>query len=200
MSSLDLSQRVIPYTKQEQEGLQVQLDGMLGPEYVNYRPAPGGSSVAYLRGDVAITLANEIFGFNGWSSEIKDIAIDEVCVFRYFRILKAINADGCFTIVSRKPRKVDRYHLRSFTNHSQGRNFSRGTPSLPWRISTPSETYRCTRILGLANLIIKGLSRLPSSRQRSRLLRMLSSEHSEHLEMLWGIVFMINSISRGQGE
>ncbi|PWW72435.1 hypothetical protein C7212DRAFT_301994 [Tuber magnatum] len=77
MSSGDTSQRVIPYTKQEQEGLQIQLDGMLGPEYVNYRPAPGGSSVAYLRGDVAITLANEIFGFNGWSSEIKDITIDD---------------------------------------------------------------------------------------------------------------------------
>ncbi|KAG0123278.1 hypothetical protein HOY82DRAFT_495348 [Tuber indicum] len=77
MSSWDTSQRVIPYTKPEQEGLQTQLDGMLGPEYLNYRPAPGGSSVAYLRGDVAITLANEIFGFNGWSSEIKDITVDE---------------------------------------------------------------------------------------------------------------------------
>ncbi|KAG0641620.1 hypothetical protein HOY80DRAFT_882898 [Tuber brumale] len=77
MSSWDTSQRVIPYTKQEQEGLQTQLDGMLGPEYVSYRPAHGGSSVAYLKGDVAITLANEIFGFNGWSSEIKDITVDE---------------------------------------------------------------------------------------------------------------------------
>ncbi|RPA90644.1 hypothetical protein L873DRAFT_1717028 [Choiromyces venosus 120613-1] len=77
MSHSDTSQRAIPYTKQEQEGLQTQLDGMLGPEYVNYRPAPGGSSVAYLRGDVAITLANEIFGFNGWSSEIKEITVDE---------------------------------------------------------------------------------------------------------------------------
>lgn len=200
MSSLDITQRAIPYTKQEQEGLQAQLDGMLGPEYVNYRPAPGGSSVAYLRGDVAITLANEIFGFNGWSSEIKDVAIDEVCVFGYFGIVKAINADGCFTIVSRKPRKVDRYHLRSFTNHSQGRNFSRGTPSPLGGYLRHQKLTDVLRILGLANLIIKGLSRLPSLRQRSRLLRMLSSEHSEHLEMLWGIVFMINSISREQGE
>jgi len=140
MSSLDNSQRVIPYTKHEQEGLQAQLDGMLGPEYVSYRPAPGGSSVAYLRGDVAITLANEIFGFNGWSSEIKDIAIDEVCVFGYFGVPEAINADGFSTIVSRKPRKMDRYHLCSLTNHSQGRNFSRGTPLSSL---APPETYRC---------------------------------------------------------
>lgn len=54
------------------------LDKQLGPEYVSYRAGPGGGKVPYLRGDKAINLANEIFGFNGWSSSILDVHLDYV--------------------------------------------------------------------------------------------------------------------------
>lgn len=48
----------------------------LGPEFVSYRPAPGGGRVSYLEGWKAISLANDTFGFNGWSSEIRNISMD----------------------------------------------------------------------------------------------------------------------------
>ncbi|CUS09586.1 unnamed protein product [Tuber aestivum] len=125
MSSGDTSQRVIPYSRLEREGLQAQLDGMLGPEYVNYRPAPGGSSVAYLRGDVAVTLANEIFGFNGWSSEIKDITIDE----------KATENGPL------PPPSI-------YESLSRTEPFVRYIPPFFWQTSSASETYRCAQDIG----------------------------------------------------
>ncbi|KAI9306107.1 Rad52/22 family double-strand break repair protein-domain-containing protein [Cunninghamella echinulata] len=48
----------------------------LGPEFVNSRPGAGGSKVMYMTGDVVINLANEVFGYNGWSSEIKSYHLD----------------------------------------------------------------------------------------------------------------------------
>ncbi|CAO3610039.1 unnamed protein product [Cunninghamella echinulata] len=48
----------------------------LGPEFVNSRPGAGGSKVMYITGDVVINLANEVFGYNGWSSEIKSYHLD----------------------------------------------------------------------------------------------------------------------------
>jgi recombination DNA repair RAD52 pathway protein len=35
--------------------------------------------VAYLEGNKAIALANEVFGFNGWSSSLGQVQIDYVC-------------------------------------------------------------------------------------------------------------------------
>jgi recombination DNA repair RAD52 pathway protein len=34
--------------------------------------------VAYLEGNKAIALANEVFGFNGWSSSLKQVQVDYV--------------------------------------------------------------------------------------------------------------------------
>ena len=58
--------------------LQAKLDKQLGPEYISERPGAGGSKVHYLEAWKVINLANEIFGFNGWSSSIQNIAIDYV--------------------------------------------------------------------------------------------------------------------------
>lgn len=52
------------------------LNKNLGPEFVSYRPAPGGGRVAYLEGWKAINLANDTFGFNGWSTEIRTLTVD----------------------------------------------------------------------------------------------------------------------------
>jgi hypothetical protein len=34
--------------------------------------------VAYLEGNKAIALANEVFGFNGWSSSLRQVQVDYV--------------------------------------------------------------------------------------------------------------------------
>lgn len=70
-------------TAQEIATLQAKLDKQLGPEYISDRPGAGGSKVQYLEAWKCINLANEIFGFNGWSSSIQNIAVDYV----YSRLL-----------------------------------------------------------------------------------------------------------------
>ncbi|EPR80045.1 RAD52 protein [Spraguea lophii 42_110] len=52
------------------------LDKRLSPEYISYRRAWGETEVAYIEGWSAIAIANKIFGYNGWSSTIKEIKID----------------------------------------------------------------------------------------------------------------------------
>ncbi|GAA6061296.1 hypothetical protein JCM10212_004702 [Sporobolomyces blumeae] len=56
--------------------LQDSLDKVLGPEYVATRPGGGGAKLTYLEGWKAINLANEVFGFNGWFTDIKYLEVD----------------------------------------------------------------------------------------------------------------------------
>jgi DNA repair and recombination protein RAD52 len=58
--------------------IQAKLEKQLGPEYISDRPGAGGSKVHYLEAWKVINLANEIFGFNGWSSSIQNISVDYV--------------------------------------------------------------------------------------------------------------------------
>ncbi|RMZ83219.1 hypothetical protein DV738_g1299, partial [Chaetothyriales sp. CBS 135597] len=71
-------QHVNEYTAVEIARLQSRLDKQLGPEYISSRLGPGGGRVHYLAAEKVIGLANEIFGFNGWSSAIQQIQIDFV--------------------------------------------------------------------------------------------------------------------------
>ncbi|PWN44038.1 Rad52/22 double-strand break repair protein, partial [Ceraceosorus guamensis] len=52
--------------------LQTALNRRLGPEYIQTRAGygTGGKKLSYLEGWKAIDLANEVFGFNGWSTSI----------------------------------------------------------------------------------------------------------------------------------
>jgi len=68
------------YTAQEIIDLQSKLDRQLGPQYISTRAGPGKSSLHYISGEKIINLANEVFGFNGWSSSIVNVSIDYVCV------------------------------------------------------------------------------------------------------------------------
>lgn len=52
------------------------LSKKLGPEYLSSRPGWNGVNVVYIEGWTAISLANKIFGYNGWSSEIKSTTVD----------------------------------------------------------------------------------------------------------------------------
>ncbi|EUC28680.1 hypothetical protein COCCADRAFT_40831 [Bipolaris zeicola 26-R-13] len=66
------------FTASEIVTLQSKLNKQLGPEYISQRPGNGGGRVAYLEGNKAIALANEVFGFNGWSSSLGQVQIDYV--------------------------------------------------------------------------------------------------------------------------
>ena len=66
------------YTAQEIATLSSRLEKQLGPEYISSRPGAGGGKVHYLSADKCINLANEVFGFNGWSSAIQNVQIDFV--------------------------------------------------------------------------------------------------------------------------
>ncbi|KAA1472449.1 hypothetical protein DENSPDRAFT_778506 [Dentipellis sp. KUC8613] len=60
-----------------QAAIQTKLNRRLGPEYVSQRPAPGGGpKLTYVEGWKIIGLANEVFGYNGWSSSIVSITTD----------------------------------------------------------------------------------------------------------------------------
>lgn len=57
--------------------LQAKLNRKLGPEYISQRPGPGGGpKLTYAEGWKIINLANEVFGFNGWSSSIVNMTVD----------------------------------------------------------------------------------------------------------------------------
>ncbi|KAF9239837.1 hypothetical protein BU15DRAFT_46348 [Melanogaster broomeanus] len=59
--------------------LQAKLNKKLGPEFISQRPGPGGGpKLIYAEGWKIINLANEVFGFNGWSSSIVSITTDFV--------------------------------------------------------------------------------------------------------------------------
>ena len=58
--------------------IQERLNKQLGPEYISQRPGNGGAKVAYLEGNKAIALANEMFGFDGWSSSLGHVQVDFV--------------------------------------------------------------------------------------------------------------------------
>ncbi|TFK71288.1 Rad52 22 double-strand break repair protein [Pluteus cervinus] len=57
--------------------LQVKLNQRLGPEYISQRPGPGGGpKLTYAEGWKIINLANEVFGFNGWCSNVVSLTTD----------------------------------------------------------------------------------------------------------------------------
>ncbi|OBZ67897.1 DNA repair and recombination protein rhm52 [Grifola frondosa] len=57
--------------------LQAKLNKKLGPEYISQRPGPGGGpKLTYAEGWKIINLANEVFGFNGWSSSVLNLTTD----------------------------------------------------------------------------------------------------------------------------
>ena len=74
----DVVPRVNEYTAREIATLQSRLNKQLGPEFLSTRAGPAGSKVHYISSDKCINLANEVFGFNGWSSSIREVQVDYV--------------------------------------------------------------------------------------------------------------------------
>ncbi|KAK6902680.1 hypothetical protein I203_107938 [Kwoniella mangroviensis CBS 8507] len=84
--------------------LQARLARKLGPEYVTQRPGPGGGpKLSYIEGWKVINLANEVFGFNGWSSSIVSLKTDYIDEKEGGRVSVNVTAiiritllDGCY--------------------------------------------------------------------------------------------------------
>ena len=68
--------RISEYTAKEIATLQSRLERQLGPEYISARSGPSGQKVHYVAAEKCIQLANEVFGFNGWSSSLQNIQVD----------------------------------------------------------------------------------------------------------------------------
>lgn len=68
--------RISEWTAKDIATISLRLDKQLGPEYISSRAGPGGARVHYLTAEKCIGLANEVFGFNGWSSSIQNIQVD----------------------------------------------------------------------------------------------------------------------------
>ncbi|XP_067236482.1 DNA repair protein RAD52 homolog isoform X2 [Chanodichthys erythropterus] len=66
------------YTAEEYQAVQNALRQKLGPEYISSRQAGGGQKVCYIEGHKVISLANEMFGYNGWSHSISQQNVDFV--------------------------------------------------------------------------------------------------------------------------
>ncbi|EDV22323.1 uncharacterized protein TRIADDRAFT_28563, partial [Trichoplax adhaerens] len=66
------------FTTEEQEAVQTALKQKLGPEYISQRVGMGGKKIAYIEGWKVLSIANEIFGFNGWSHSVTSQTIDFV--------------------------------------------------------------------------------------------------------------------------
>lgn len=66
------------YTATRIATLQSRLQKQLGPEYLSARAGPSGAKVHYIAAEKCISLANDIFGFDGWSSSIQNIQVDFV--------------------------------------------------------------------------------------------------------------------------
>uniref|UniRef100_A0A3Q3AFS6 DNA repair protein RAD52 homolog n=1 Tax=Kryptolebias marmoratus TaxID=37003 RepID=A0A3Q3AFS6_KRYMA len=66
------------YTAEEYQAVQRALQQRLGPEYISTRMAGGGQKVCYIEGHRVVTLANEMFGYNGWSHSISQQNVDFV--------------------------------------------------------------------------------------------------------------------------
>ncbi|KAA0187574.1 hypothetical protein HAZT_HAZT004831, partial [Hyalella azteca] len=101
----------------DQTKLQTTLGKKLGPALISQRPSSSeGQRVAFVETWRLISLANEIFGFNGWSNSISSHSIDYVD-----------EVDGCYFVgVSASVRVT----LKDGTYHEElGYGVSEGLPS-----------------------------------------------------------------------
>ncbi|KAF2142620.1 uncharacterized protein K452DRAFT_249472 [Aplosporella prunicola CBS 121167] len=76
----DEKPRISEWSAKQVATLQSRLNKQLGPEFIASRKGAGGRNVSYLPAEKAINLANDVFGFNGWNSSVRDVTVDFVDV------------------------------------------------------------------------------------------------------------------------
>ncbi|KAJ3431351.1 DNA repair and recombination protein rad52 rad59 [Anaeramoeba flamelloides] len=79
------------FTEKEYQGIQKQLSQPLSKEHLSRRPG-GGGTFDYVSAWVVIDLANRVFGFNGWSSQIISVNQDHFGQTRDGKFEVAISA------------------------------------------------------------------------------------------------------------
>lgn len=90
------------FSSEEQVAVNKALRLRLGPNFISQRPAGGGQKVFYIEGWRSVTLANQIFGYNGWSHSVTSQTIDFVDhnQGRFFvgvsAIVRVQLKDGCY--------------------------------------------------------------------------------------------------------
>ncbi|XP_060565591.1 DNA repair protein RAD52 homolog [Ruditapes philippinarum] len=90
----------IEFTAEEHESIQAALRQRLGQEFISQRAGAGGQKLAYIEGWRLVNLANEMFGFNGWSHSVTNQTIDFVDHFngKYYvgvsAFVKVVLKDG----------------------------------------------------------------------------------------------------------
>lgn len=151
------------YTAQEIATLSSRLEKQLGPEYISTRPGASGQRVPYLAADKAINLANEVFGFNGWSSCIKQIQIDFVSAVGASIIwIRPLTLLG-----GREPKhgEIQSRPVGHRSSHAPRWNLPRGDISSPRGYTS---VFNFHRISGTATLRIAKAKRPLLKRQRRR--------------------------------
>ncbi|KAF7729559.1 DNA repair protein rad52 [Apophysomyces ossiformis] len=86
--------RAVPYTAEEKTEITTDLGKSLGPEWLSQRTGGGNhcGRLTYIEGRTAINLANQIFGFNGWCTEVKSQTVDFVDINDQGRVSVGISA------------------------------------------------------------------------------------------------------------
>ncbi|XP_076037594.1 uncharacterized protein LOC143023023 isoform X3 [Oratosquilla oratoria] len=93
---------MVEFSPEEHNAIQNILRQKLGPTFVSQRVGAGGQRLAYIEGWKLISLANEVFGFNGWSHSVTNQTIDFVDHYngRYYvgvsARVKVLLKDGVF--------------------------------------------------------------------------------------------------------
>lgn len=84
-NKFQMAQKPSPPSQRTFTHISKELNKRLGPEYISYRQAFNNTHIAYIEGWTAINIANRIFGYNGWSSKLRQIKIDYIdeCNQRY---------------------------------------------------------------------------------------------------------------------
>jgi len=74
------------FNDDELEAIEIALKKRLGRNYLSTRPAMGGQHVVYIEGWKVVDIANDIFGFNGWSHSVTNSTVDFIDHFngRFF--------------------------------------------------------------------------------------------------------------------
>ncbi|CAL1529100.1 unnamed protein product [Lymnaea stagnalis] len=68
----------IEFSEEEEAAVQKALRQRLGPEFISQRVGAAGLKLAYIEGWKLINIANETFGFNGWSHSVSQQTVDFV--------------------------------------------------------------------------------------------------------------------------
>ncbi|KAL7273262.1 DNA repair protein rad52 [Rhizina undulata] len=66
----------IPFSAEESAAIRERLNRKVSTEHIASRIGPNGKKIYYLPAERSIKIANEIFGFDGWNSTVRDLRVD----------------------------------------------------------------------------------------------------------------------------